>query len=152
VWNPHPKELVGIWELIDIAGEGSLEPIIARSNDAVLDDLGVEEASGIPIKFGTSGEVDIVRSGDGGGEAKGIQWSFRPGPAHLDTCEFTLTSGTSGPETRLRYTGFIDRGQRIESRFSRRPVRMTGRVEATSSYGDVKSSGRFIMLLRRSDQ
>ena len=41
---------------------------------------------------------------------------FKPGPAHLDTCEFVIES-YGDPSLVLRYTGFIDRGQRIESRY-----------------------------------
>jgi hypothetical protein len=33
----------------------------------------------------------------------------------LDTCEFLIES-SADPDLVLRYTGFIDRGQRIESR------------------------------------
>lgn len=47
--------------------------------------------------------------------AVGLEWFFRPGPAHLDTCEFFVTS--EDEDMLLRYIGFIDRGQRIESRF-----------------------------------
>jgi len=83
----------------------------------------------------------------------GMSWTFRPRPAHLDTCEFIIRSGSNASremaETRLRCMGFIGRGQRIESRFGRRPMRMTGDVEAASSYGDVKASARFTMLLQR---
>lgn len=48
-------------------------------------------------------------------EAVGQQWFFKPGPAHLDTCEFFVSS-RSDEDILLKYVGFIDRGQRIESR------------------------------------
>ena len=41
----------------------------------------------------------------------------RPGPAHLDTCEFYISSRTDA-DFLLKYVGFIDRGQRIESRLA----------------------------------
>ena len=41
------------------------------------------------------------------------------------------------------------RGQRIESRFSRNPIRMTGRVVSTLR-GEVQGSSRFLMVLNRS--
>lgn len=47
--------------------------------------------------------------------AVGQEWYFRPGPAHLDTCEFYVKSRTDD-DMLLKYVGFIDRGQRIESR------------------------------------
>jgi hypothetical protein len=156
--DSHPAELVGQWELIDIAGEGSLGPILARDSASVMDDFGVSRTAGLQVKFGPAGELEVEAREDGSlTMVTGVGWAFRPGPAHLDTCEFIIRSGSSGrskasremAETRIRYTGFIDRGQRIESRFSQRPVRMTGRVEVASAYGDVKASGRFIMLLHR---
>jgi hypothetical protein len=40
----------------------------------------------------------------------GLRWFFKPGPAHLDTLEFSIVSdATSSPDVFLRYTGFIDR-------------------------------------------
>ena len=47
----------------------------------------------------------------------------------------------------LTYTGYIDRGQRIESRLSQRPIRMTGRV-ASMIDGITVAQGRFIMARR----
>ena len=46
----------------------------------------------------------------------GAGWVFSPGPAHLDTCEFILRS-VLDKDLILKYVGFIDRGQRIESRY-----------------------------------
>ena len=31
MWKPNPTELVGIWELVDIAGQGSLSPIMTST-------------------------------------------------------------------------------------------------------------------------
>ena len=31
LWKPNPTELVGIWELVDIAGQGSLSPIMTST-------------------------------------------------------------------------------------------------------------------------
>ena len=40
----------------------------------------------------------------------GLRWFFKPGPAHLDTLEFSIVSdASSSPDVFLRYTGFIDR-------------------------------------------
>ncbi len=156
LWDPHPAEMAGQWKLIDIAGEGSLENILSKDSETVLSNVGASaaQARGREVRFGPSGAVDLVNARGQGGDAVGVSWSFRPGPAHLDTCEFLIrstSSSSASSETLLRYTGFIDRGQRIESRFSRRPIRMTGRVDAGTSYGDVKASGRFIMLRERTE-
>ena len=118
--------------------------------------------------------------------AVGLNWYFKPGPAHLDTCEFFIrcynnknnnnnkndnnnnNNNNNDNEIKqqqqqqqsgqqqyqqdddllLKYVGFIDRGQRIESRFSRNPIRMTGRVLSIVK-GEFKGSSRFIMILNR---
>ena len=79
---------------------------------------------------------------------EGAEWVFTPGPAHLDTLEFVLRSRAS-PADLLKYVGFIDRGQRVESRFSKQPIRMTGRVISVEK-GVMRGSNRFIMTLPRS--
>lgn len=119
----HPAELVGQWELIDIAGERSLGPILARDSDSVMDDFGVSRTAGLRVKFEPTGELEAEGREDSSlTTVTGVGWAFRPGPAHLDTCEFIIRVGSSDGSktsremaaTRLRYTGFIDRGQRIE--------------------------------------
>jgi len=96
-------------------------------------------------------QVELTRDGsvkvqlDG---FEGAEWVFTPGPAHLDTLEFVLRSQTS-PADLLKYVGFIDRGQRVESRFSKQPIRMTGRVISVEK-GVMRGSNRFIMTLPRS--
>lgn len=62
------------------------------------------------MEFIKDGKVRLKHS-----QSEGINWCFRPGPAHLDTCEFYVQSGTKA-DLMLKYVGFIDRGQRIESR------------------------------------
>ena len=78
---------------------------------------------------------------------RGERWFFKPGPAHLDTCEFSIIR-EKDKSVELKYTGFIDRGQRIESRFSQNPIRMTGRVMSIVK-GTAQGSCRFIMAKRR---
>ena len=84
------------------------------------------------------------------GDCVGIGWRLDPGPTHLDTCYITIAapkgsfspprssrtdyadgSGPSGGKEILTFMGYIDRGQRIESRFSKRPIRMSGLVIAS---------------------
>jgi hypothetical protein len=48
----------------------------------------------------------------------------------------------------LHFVGSIDRGQRIESRFSARPIRMSGRVLSIVK-GEAKGNSRFVMELQR---
>ena len=66
----------------------------------------------------------------------------------MDTCEFELTNEVDSEKVLLTYTGYIDRGQRIESRLSNRPIRMTGRIMSTVG-GKMIATGRVIMVLRR---
>lgn len=139
MWAQNPAELAGKWELIDIAGEGSLSPIMTNAPDAYF---GMKE--GLTVLLTKDGKVDVKLDG-----VNGLQWFFKPGPAHLDTCEFYL-SKESDPDLLLKYTGFIDRGQRVESRFSKRSIRMTGRVISTIK-GEMRASSRFIMALKRVD-
>eukprot|EP01038_Epipyxis_sp_PR26KG_P013500 gene13500-18114_t len=111
LWNPNPLELAGEWELVNVAGVGSLKPIMTGSSE---------------MYFGmTQG----------------------PGPAHLDTCEFFIMN-TARQDLILKYVGFIDRGQRLESRFSKSPIKMTGRVFSFVR-GEPKGSSRFVMALRQ---
>lgn len=96
-------------------------------------------------------QVELTRDGSVKVQLKefeGAEWVFTPGPAHLDTLEFALRS-RSNPEDLLKYVGFIDRGQRVESRFSKQPIRMTGRVISVEN-GVMRGSNRFIMALPRS--
>lgn len=64
----------------------------------------------LALDFRADGSVDVQST-----LSRGITWFFKPGPAHLDTCEFSITS-TLDRDLVLKYVGFIDRGQRIESR------------------------------------
>ncbi|CAM9646376.1 unnamed protein product, partial [Heterosigma akashiwo] len=50
-----------------------------------------------------------------------------PGPTHLDTLTFQVASGQNNNRL-LTYTSYIDRGQRLETMFSGRPIRAKGRV------------------------
>lgn len=56
----------------------------------------------------------------------------RPGPAHLDTCEFYISSRTDA-DFLLKYVGFIDRGQRIESRLGYLPWQLPLGIISDSS-------------------
>lgn len=105
MWKPNPLELAGTWELIDIAGQGSLQPIMINSQN-----LYFGMTQGLMVELKKDGKVDIKFPG-----VEGLNWLFKPGPAHLDTCEFFVRSN-SDPDLLLNYVGFIDRGQRIESR------------------------------------
>lgn len=57
---------------------------------------------------------------------EGLRWRLDPGPTHLDTCTFQVLSTID--RTILQYRGFIDRGARLEARFSKRPIRIRGSV------------------------
>ena len=65
------------------------------------------------------GEVNIAPP------LQGLRWRLDPGPTHLDTCTFQALSEDG---TVLQYRGFIDRGARVEARFSGRPIKIRGSV------------------------
>merc|ERR1711982_291566 len=55
----------------------------------------------------------------------GLRWRLDAGPTHLDTCTFQVVSDDGAI---LQYKGFIDRGARLESRFSKRSITIRGAV------------------------
>lgn len=57
----------------------------------------------------------------------------------------SLEAGAGGGTT-LSYTGYVDRGARIEARFSKRFVKMTGRMTSVVR-GQERPSTRFAMRL-----
>jgi hypothetical protein len=140
MWAPNPKELSGPWELVDISGMGPLQSVMVQSPSVFF---GMQK--GVTVNLLDDGGVDINHP-----STAGVKWYFKPGPAHLDTCEFTIYS-EKDRTVELKYTGFIDRGQRIESRFSQQPIRMTGRV-TSSIAGEPQGSCRFVMAKVTSDK
>jgi len=148
LWAQNPLELIGDWQFVDIKGSGSLDAIIisgSASSQAVKEGLKLK-SNDLTVELRGDGKV-MVKTKNVRTNVIGQEWFFKPGPAHLDTCEFCVTS-ENDPDLLLRYVGFIDRGQRIEGRFSRMPIRMTGRV-LTTVKGEVVGSSRFIMALNR---
>lgn len=106
MWKPNPAELVGRWELIDVRGDGSLGEVLQSSPSEYI---GIG-ASTLAVDFKENGALEInADTGIGQG------CRFKPGPAHLDTCEFVIKSSVDS-DLILKYIGYIDRGQRIESR------------------------------------
>jgi len=137
LWKKNPAELAGVWELVNIRGGGSLNPIMTSDDSFVQ-----KNPSKVAVEFLKDGRVDVKIP-----SSEGLSWYFKPGPSHLDTTEFSVTSRLK-PDLVLKYTGFIDRGQRIESRFSKMPIKMTGRVVSIVR-GEIRSSNRFVMTLKR---
>ena len=133
VWEQNPTDLAGVWELLDVAGQGSLEPMMKLDSMSMF---GMRK--GVLVNFQDSGALDLDVD-----TAEGQRWRVKPGPAHLDTCEFTIVSKSE--DLVLTYTGYLDRGQRIESRFSKMPIRMTGRVNTMRLGEPAITAGRFIM-------
>jgi hypothetical protein len=131
LWDPHPRELNGQWTLFD----GTMGGFGAPSTGT-----GVGVAT---VIFTRDGAVRVP-----GVAGMGGAWRLEPGPTHLDTIHFHIV--TNAAEGRvLAYTGYIDRGQRIETRFSKRPIKMQGRL-VVKSRGEARSSSKFSMELPRS--
>lgn len=97
--NPYPDDLVGSWQ--------------------VQDEVGGETIGMSTVVFQDKGIVQV------NSPLRGLRWRLDPGPTHLDTCTFQVL-GEDG--TVLQYRGFIDRGARLEARFSKRPIRIRGSV------------------------
>jgi hypothetical protein len=99
-YSPYPHDLVGKWE--------------------VRDEIGGETIGSSVVTFLENGNVQVDPP------LEGLRWRLDPGPTHLDTCTFQVLSTIDW--TILQYRGFIDRGARLEARFSKRPIRIRGSV------------------------
>mmetsp|Transcript_10254 Transcript_10254/g.34906 ORF Transcript_10254/g.34906 Transcript_10254/m.34906 type:complete len:167 (-) Transcript_10254:662-1162(-) len=140
LWDENPEELAGQWVVVE--GFSSEETKNFAANPLLTASDGPRRSVDITLR--PDGRVEVPKEA-----GQGITWKFSPGPAHLDTCEFTILKAErpGTPRVRLTYTGYVDRGQRIESRFSGRPIKMTGRVVATNG-ADVRATDRFVMELK----
>jgi hypothetical protein len=108
----YPEDLEGSWE--------------------VKDEIGGETIGISTVVFRPQGQVDVAPP------MQGLRWRLDPGPTHLDTCTFQVL-GDDG--TILQYRGFIDRGARLEARFSKRRMRIRGSVMFQMRDGDSVSLG-----------
>jgi len=105
--NSYPEDMEGSWE--------------------VQDEIGGETIGMSTVIFNSHGQVEVAPP------MQGLRWRLDPGPTHLDTCTFQVLSDDG---TILQYRGFIDRGARLEARFSKRPVRIRGSVMFQMRDGD----------------
>ena len=108
----NPEDLEGTWE--------------------VKDEVGGELIGSSTVVFEPQGQVNVAPP------LLGLRWRLDPGPTHLDTCTFQVLSEDG---TVLQYRGFIDRGARLEARFSKRPVGIKGSVMFQMRDGDVAGMG-----------
>jgi hypothetical protein len=106
-----PEDLVGSWEVKDEIG-GKI--------------IGVSTVGFLP-----DGHVQVAAP------MEGLRWRLDPGPTHLDTCTFQVLNDDG---TVLQYRGFIDRGARLEARFSGRPIKIRGSVMFQMRDGDAASA------------
>jgi len=113
----HPEDLEGDWEVKDVVGGET---------------IGVST-----VTFKPKGELMIAQP------LQGLQWRLDPGPTHLDTCTFQVVSEDG---TVLQYRGFIDRGARLEARFSGRSTRIRGSVMFQMRYSGAPDYWKVNML------
>lgn len=106
--SSYPEDLVGKWEVQDLIGSEL---------------IGVST-----VEFLSQGTVNVAPP------LEGLRWRLDPGPTHLDTCTFQVLSDD---KTILQYRGFIDRGARLEARFSKRPTTIRGSVMFQMRDGEV---------------
>eukprot|EP00752_Nemacystus_decipiens_P005152 g4675.t1 len=148
-WESRPPDLVGSWALDTSGWEGLTDiPVDVDGTSEGMEDLGLGD---LVVSFRKDGTVQIpVEKG------VGLQWRVEPGPTHLDTIYFEMipaapkvaasSEAGSGGGTTLSYTGYVDRGARIEARFSKRFLKMTGRMTSVVR-GQERPSTRFAMRL-----
>lgn len=105
--SSYPEDLEGSWE--------------------VKDEIGGETIGISTVVFRPKGKVEVAPP------MQGLRWRLDPGPTHLDTVSFQVM-GEEG--TILQYRGFIDRGARLEARFSKRRIRVRGSVMFQMRDGD----------------
>ena len=110
--SAYPEDLVGTWQVKDEVGGKT----IGVSN-VVLKPQGV-----VAVKP----------------PLQGLRWRLDPGPTHLDTCTFQVLSDDGAT---LQYRGFVDRGARLEARFSKRSIKIRGGVSFLMRDGDAGMYG-----------
>jgi hypothetical protein len=98
--DTYPTDLEGDWEVSDM--------------------IGGEMIGSSKVRLEKGGRLIVEPP------LEGLRWRLDPGPTHLDTITFQVLSSDG---TILQYRGFIDRGARLESRFSKRPIKIRGSVE-----------------------
>ncbi len=142
MWDPHPKELSGEWTLYD-DGSGSGSTLAASTGGSSSSATAASGGARVSvIGFRKDGTLKLPP-----GLGVDGMWRFEPGPTHLDTIRFEIRLGT--PDARaLAYTGYVDRGQRIETRFSKRAIKMKGRM-VLQVRGEARASSKFFMELGR---
>ena len=110
--SSYPEDMVGTWQVKDEVGGKT---------------IGVSN-----VVFKPEGEV-VVKP-----PLQGLRWRLDPGPTHLDTCTFQVLSDDGAI---LQYRGFVDRGARLEARFSNRSIKIRGGVSFLMRDGDVALLG-----------
>lgn len=111
--SSYPEDMEGSWE--------------------VQDEIGGETIGMSTVIFNSQGQVEVAPP------MQGLRWRLDPGPTHLDTCTFQVLSDDGSI---LQYRGFIDRGARLEARFSKRSVRIRGSVMFQMRDGDTSLLGQ----------
>jgi hypothetical protein len=110
--SSYPEDLEGPWE--------------------VKDEVGGETIGVSTVFLEPEGTVKVAPP------LQGLRWRLDPGPTHLDTCTFQVLAEDG---TILQYRGFIDRGARLEARFSKRPTKIRGSVMFQMRDGDLAVMG-----------
>ena len=98
---------------IDMVGDSTVDNGSNSDNNRKQTVLEVAQSTSTSDSHGSTDSTDSRSSHRVpvvGAGITGLRWFFKPGPAHLDTLEFSIVSdASSSPDVFLRYTGFIDR-------------------------------------------
>jgi len=105
----HPKDFAGTWQIVFVS---------ETPDDSLPLDSAVASEDGVAIEVAFLPDGRVLPTA----KNKPTTWRVRPGPAHLDTCEFSVDLA----DRSVSFCGYVDRGQRIESRFSKRPIKVSG--------------------------
>lgn len=108
----YPSDLVGSWQ--------------------VKDEIGGKIIGTSTVVFRSEGEVYVDPP------LRGLRWRLDPGPTHLDTCTFQVLNEDGAI---IQYRGFLDRGARLESRFSKRAIKIRGAVTFQMRDGETALMG-----------
>ena len=122
VWETNFRSKAG-----ESSSEASAYPEDLEGEWEVRDEVGGEIIGNSTVVFESDGDVVVAPP------LQGLRWRLDPGPTHLDTCTFQVLAEDG---TVLQYRGFIDRGARLEARFSKRPIKIRGSVMFQMRDGD----------------
>lgn len=134
------NDVLGAFKMEQDVRQSITEPNWNRHPEQLVGDWAMYDSAlskGVNVVLKADGTVDVPFLS----YCEGMSWAFTPGPAHLDTLTFYVLDSV---ET-FEYIGFVDRGQRTETTFSGRPIKVAGSIVARAKDGTKRQAGSFSM-------